>query len=121
MKARTGQLSSNEVHFGGHFCLDCCHSGNKKHLLALCLDNPPFVASANFGHLNDRYASWRPPCLSEQWTQVDHIAINHQWQAAYKIVDRLEALPWAPTAHLYVHVEDQKLVRALGNAIFRSG
>ena len=82
MNAQIGQLHSSETHLGGHFSVDAQRTDNGDRLLQLCNDHQLFLASTNFQHKRSHRVTWKPPCTSQSWTQLDHIAISFRWRAS---------------------------------------
>ena len=82
MNAQIGQIHSSGTHLGGQSSVDAQRTENGDRLLQLCNDHQLFLASTNFQHKRSRCVTWKPPCTSQSWTQLDHIAISFRWRAS---------------------------------------
>jgi hypothetical protein len=80
LNASVGRLLPTETHLGGQFGLDGHRSDNGDRLLSLCSDNRLFLSSTSFRRSKRRTATWRPPSLTQDWKQIDHIAISYSWR-----------------------------------------
>ena len=82
LNAQVGRLDTSELHLGGKFGVDAPRSDNGERLLQLCADHRLFLANTNFQHKRLHRLTWRPPATSQQWKQLDHIAISYRWRAS---------------------------------------
>lgn len=82
--ARVGRLNSEELHLGGTHGLDSIRNDNGDRLLSLCADHRLFITSTNFRHHRRHRATWRPVLPSQNWTQIDHVAVSYRWRGSVK-------------------------------------
>ncbi|KER20547.1 hypothetical protein T265_10934 [Opisthorchis viverrini] len=80
LDSQVGRLSSLDSHLGGRFGVDVRRTDNGDRLLQLCADLELFLASTNFQHKYSHRVTWWPPTANQPWTQLDHVAISHQWR-----------------------------------------
>ncbi|KAA3676475.1 uncharacterized protein DEA37_0004434 [Paragonimus westermani] len=70
--AQLGRLSPDEKRLGGMFGVRAQRTDNGERLLQLC-------ASHGKGTV-----TWRPPCASQPWTQLVHVAVSYRWRHCVK-------------------------------------
>ncbi|CAI2736607.1 unnamed protein product [Schistosoma spindalis] len=80
LNAQVGRPGTEENRLGGRWRLVGRRTDNGERLLQLCTDHNLFLASTNFRPSHRRCATWRPPSASQDWTQIDHIAISYRWR-----------------------------------------
>ena len=80
LNAQLGRLDSSESELGGVYGLDGQRTDNGERLLHLCAEHKLFISSTAFRHKRRQCATWRPPSVSQPWTQIDHIAVSARWK-----------------------------------------
>ncbi|KAA3670424.1 uncharacterized protein DEA37_0004723, partial [Paragonimus westermani] len=82
--AQLGRLSSDEKRLGGMFGVRAQRTDNGERLLQLCASHGLYISSTAFQHRKKHCVTWRPPCASQPWTQLDHIAVSYRWRHSVK-------------------------------------